>query len=54
VYTLPGFNDKKIYLCDPIMIAIAMKPLLIKKYYHKHLKIELEGLMTKGSVIIDW
>lgn len=27
---------------------------MIKKYHHKHCKVELEGKFTKGQLIVDW
>jgi hypothetical protein len=36
-------NHDTVYLCDPIVVAIAMNINLIEKHYLKHCKIEIEG-----------
>jgi inosine-uridine nucleoside N-ribohydrolase len=40
--------------CDPIAVAVAMHPEVVEEIIERRCYVETKGIMTRGSIIVDW
>jgi hypothetical protein len=49
------YEFRKVYfITDPLAVAVAMMPGLVKSYMKKWCHVETEGIRSKGLLIVNW
>jgi purine nucleosidase len=53
VSTLPT-GERRLYEPDPLAMAVALEPGLVRQAEARYVQVELAGALTRGQTVVDW